>query len=143
MMDKNKAESVIKDTIEYANEEIIKNRKKSRKILITTLVVAILIIALLGSSLISYVTFNVANPFSAAIGFFQIAVLDKDYVEISESPKVVLAQPNADILTDYMESRGFTEIEQMGAMLTYSNGDNKEEMILFSMNRYCSKWVWQ
>ena len=63
-------------------------------------------------------------------------------MEISESPKVVLAQPNADILTDYMESRGFTEIEQMGAMLTYSNGD-KTEMILFSMNRYCSKWVWQ
>lgn len=142
MMDRNEAESVIKDTIEYANEEIKKNKKKSRNILITTLVVAIVIIALLGSSLISYVTFNVGNPFSATIGFFQIAVLDKDYVEISESPKVVLAQPNADILTDYMESRGFTEIEQMGAMLTYSNGD-KTEMILFSMNRYCSKWVWQ
>ena len=141
-MDKNEAESVIRDTIEYANEEIKKNKKKNRNILITTLVVAILIIAILGSSLLSYVTFNVGNPFSAAIGFFQIAVLGKEYVEISESPKVVLAQPNVDILTDYMESRAFTEIEQMGAMLTYSNCD-KTEMILFSMNGYYSKWVWQ
>ena len=142
MMDRNEAESVIRDTIEYANKEIKKSKKKSRNILITTLVVAILIIALLGSSLISYVTFSVANPFSAAIGFFQIIVLDKDYVEISELPKVVLAQPNVDFLTDYMESRGFTEIDQMGAMRTYSNGETTE-MILFNMNKYCSKWVWQ
>ncbi len=140
MMDRNEAESVIKDTIVYANEEIKKNKKKSRKILITILVAAIVIIALLGSSLISYVTFSVGNPFSATIGFFQITVSGKDYVEISESPKVVLAQPNADILTDYMESRGFTEIERMGAMRTYSNGD-KTEMIHFSMNKYCSKWI--
>ena len=142
MMDRNEAESVIRDTIEYANKEIKKSKKKSRNILITTLVVAILIIALLGSSLISYVTFSVANPFSAAIGLFQIAVLDKEYVEISESPRVVLAQPNADILTDYMESRGFTITDQMGAMRTYSNGETTE-MILFNMNKYCSKWVWQ
>ena len=142
MMDRNEAESVIRDTIEFANKEIKKNKKKSRIILITTLVVAILIIALLGSSLISQVTFNVKNPFSAAIGLFQIAVLDKEYVEISESPRVVLAQPNADILTDYMESRGFTITDQMGAMRTYSNGETTE-MILFNMNRYCSKWVWQ
>lgn len=141
-MDRNEAESVIRDTIEYANKEIKKSKKKSRNILIATLVAAILIIALLGSSLISYVTFNVANPFSAAIGFFQITVLDKDYVEISESPKVVLAQPKADILTDYMELRGFTEIDQMGAMRIYSN-EETTEMILFSMNKYCSKWVWQ
>ena len=141
-MDKNEAESVIRDTIEYANKEIKKSKKKSRNILIAALVAAILIIALLGSSLLSYVTFNVANPFSAAIGFFQITVLDKDYVEISESPKVVLAQPKADILTDYMELRGFTEIDQMGAMRIYSNGETTE-MILFNMNKYCSKWVWQ
>ena len=142
MMDRNEAESVIRDTIEFANKEIKKNKKKSRIILITTLVVAILINALLGSSLISQVTFNVTNPFSAAIGLFQITVLDKEYVEISESPRVVLAQPNADILTDYMESRGFTITDQMGAMRIYSNGETTE-MILFNMNRYYSKWVWQ
>lgn len=144
MMDRNEAESVIKDTIEYANAEIKKNKKKSRNILITIIVVAVLIIALLGSSLLSYVTFNVGNPFSASIGYFQVTVLDKDYVEISEEPKVMLAQPNMNILINYMKSRGFTEVEdeQMGAILVFTNGEQKE-WVHYSMNKYCSKWYWE
>ena len=143
-MERNEAESVIKDTIEYANEEIKKNKKKSRNILITIIVVAVLIIALLGSSLLSYVTFNVGNPFSASIGYFQVTVLDKDYVEISEEPKVMLAQPNMNILINYMKSRGFTEVEdeQMGAILVFTNGEQKE-WVHYSMNKYCSKWYWE
>ena len=143
-MERNEAESVIKDTIEYANEEIKKNKKKSRNILITIIVVAVLIIALLGSSLLSYVTFNVGNPFSASIGYFQVTVLDKDYVEISEEPKVMLAQPNMNILINYMKSRGFTEVEdeQMGAILVFTNGEQKE-CVHYSMNKYCSKWYWE
>lgn len=143
-MERNEAESVIKDTIEYANEEIKKNKKKSRNILITIIIVAVLIIALLGSSLLSYVTFNVGNPFSASIGYFQVTVLDKDYVEISEEPKVMLAQPNMNILINYMKSRGFTEVEdtQMGAILVFTNGEQKE-CVHYSMNKYCSKWYWE
>ena len=143
-MERNEAESVIKDTIEYANEEIKKNKKKSRNILITIIVVAVLIIALLGSSLLSYVTFNVGNPFSASIGYFQVTVLDKDYVEISEEPKVMLAQPNMNILINYMKSRGFTEVEdeQMGAIRVFTNGEQKE-YVHYSMNKYCSKWYWE
>jgi len=143
-MERNEAESVIKDTIEYANEEIKKNKKKSRNILITIIVVAGLIIALLGSSLLSYVTFNVGNPFSASIGYFQVTVLDKDYVEISEEPKVMLAQPNMNILINYMKSRGFTEVkdEQMGAILVFTNGEQKE-WVHYSVNKYCSKWYWE
>ena len=143
-MERNEAESVIKDTIEYANEEIKKNKKKYRNILITTIGVAILIIALLGSSFISYATFHVANPFVTSISFFQIAVLDKDYVEISETPKVMLAQPDTDILISYMKSRGFEEIEgeQMGAIRVFTNGE-KKEWVHYSMNKYCSKWYWE
>lgn len=143
-MERNEAESVIKDTIEYANEEIKKNKKKSRNILITIIVVAVLIIALLGSSILSYVTFNVGNPFSASIGYFQVTVLDKDYVEISEEPKVMLAQPNMNILINYMKSRGFTEVEdaQMGAIRVFTNGEQKE-YVHYSMNKYCSKWYWE
>lgn len=143
-MERNEAESVIKDTIEYANEEIKKNKKKSRNILITIIVVAGLIIALLGSSLLSYVTFNAGNPFSASIGYFQVTILDKDYVEISEEPKVILAQPNMNILINYMKSRGFTEVEdeQMGAILVFTNGEQKE-WVHYSMNKYCSKWYWE
>ena len=63
-MDRNDAESVIKDTIEYANNEIKKSKKRSRRIIITTLVSAVLIIILLGSCFTSYATFNTGNPFS-------------------------------------------------------------------------------
>ena len=47
-------------------------------------------------------------------------------------------------LDEYMENRGFYFIseEQMGGMLVYSNGSEKE-YILFSTNKYYSKWEWQ
>ena len=143
-MNRNDAESVIKDTIEYANNEIKKNRERSRKIVIATLVSAALIIVLLGSCFISYAKFNTVNPFSVASGYFQISVLDKEYVEIQASPKVVLAQPNSEVFIDYMESRGFIEIEeeQMGAIRVFTNGEEKE-WVWYSINGNYSKWRWQ
>ena len=143
-MDRNNAESVIKETIEYANNEIKKNRKKSRRIVIAILAFATLITAFFGSCLISYVTFDTANPFSAISGYCQIIVLDKEYVEIQKSPKIVVAQPNDDVFLNYMDSRGFTEIEdeRMGAMRVFTNGEEKE-FVLYSINAHCSKWCWQ
>ena len=79
-MNKNEAESVIKDTIEYANTEIMKNKKRCFRIVITVIVFAILVTSLIGSCFISYVTFNIGNPFAVASGYFQITVLDKKYV---------------------------------------------------------------
>lgn len=143
-MNRNDAESVIKDTIEYANNEINKSKKRSRRIVIATLVFAVLLTVLLGSCFISYAEFNTANPISVASGYFQISVLDKEYVEIQASPKVILAQPNGEIFIDYMESRGFTEIEdeQMGSIRVFTNGDSKE-WIWYSINGNYSKWSWQ
>ena len=143
-MDKNDAEVVIKETIEYANNEIKKNKDRSRRIVIAILVSAILIVALLGSCFISYSAFNTGNPFSAASGLFQITVLNKEYVVIQESPKVVIAQPNGQVFIDYMESRGFTEIEeeQMGSMRVFTNGKEKE-WVMYSINGNYSKWCWQ
>lgn len=143
-MNRNDAESVMKDTIEYANNEIEKAKKKSRKIVVITVIAAALAIFLLGSSFASYVTFGTADPFSAASGYFQISVLDKAYVEIQTSPKVVIAQPDGELLTEYMRSRGFTEVEeeQMGGMRVFTNGVEKE-WISCSMNEYFSKWCWQ
>ena len=143
-MNRNDVESVIKETIEYANDEIKKNKKRSRRIVIATLVSAALIIILLGSCFISYSKFSTGNPFSVASGYFQITILDKEYVEIQRSPRVVLAQPSEEILINYMESRGFTEIEeeQLGAIHVFSNGEEKE-WIWYSVNGYYSKWRWQ
>ena len=144
MMSRNDAESVIKDTIEYANNEINKTKKKSRRIVIVALVYTIILTVLFGSCFISYATFSTRNPFSVASGYFQIAVLDKEYVEIQKSPKVVLAQPNGEVIIKYMKSRGFTEIEeeQLGAIRVFTNGEEKE-WIWYSVNGYYSKWRWQ
>ena len=144
MINKNDAESVIKDTIEYANNEIKKNKVRTHRIIIVTLISSILITATIVSSFISYATFNTINPFSAASGFFQITVLDMEYVKIQESPKVILAQPNDEVFINYMESHGFTEIkdEQMGAIWVFTNGEQKE-WIWYSINKYYSKWRWQ
>lgn len=144
MMNRNDAESVIKETIEYANNEINKTKKKSRRIVIVALIYTIILTVLFGSCFISYATFHTANPFSVASGYFQITVLDKEYVEIQESPKVVIAQPKGELFINYMESRGFTEIEeeQMGAIRVFTNGKEKE-WIWYSVNGYYAKWRWQ
>ena len=143
-MNKKDAEIVIHDTIEYANNEIQKTKKRSRRVLMITLVSACVVITILGSCLISYATFGISNAFSAASGYFQITVLNKEYVEIQASPKVVIAQPDGRVFIAYMESRGFTELEgeQMGAMRVFTNGEEKV-CVLYSINGNYSKWRWQ
>lgn len=143
-MNKNDVESVIKDTIEYANSEIRKTKEKSRRIVIIALAFSVFITLFFGSCFISYANFNTGNPFSVASAYFQITILDKEYAEIQKSPKVVLAQPNEEIFINYMESRGFTEMEeeQLGAIHVFSNGEEKE-CIWYSVNGYYSKWRWQ
>ena len=76
-MNRNDAESVIKETIEYANNEIKKSKKRSLSIVIAVLVFAILVTSFLGACLISYATFNTGNPFAVASGYFQITVLEQ------------------------------------------------------------------
>ena len=143
-MNRKDAEAIIKDTILYANNEIEKNKRRSRRMVIATLACAILITVILASSFISYARFNTRNPFSVASGFLQITLLDKEYVKIQESPKVILAQPSYEVFIDYMESRGFTEIEeeQMGAIRVFTNGEEKE-LVWYSINEHYSKWRWQ
>lgn len=143
-MNRNEAEAVIRDTIEYANGEIARNKKRSRRILAAVLAAALLIIAVLAGCLISYVTFGAGNPFSAAGGLFQITVLDKEYAQIQGSPRVVLAQPKAELLEEYMEARGFTELkdEQMGAIRVFTNGAEKE-LVWYRQNRHCLVWRWE
>lgn len=143
-MNRNDAEAVIQDTIAYANHEIKKSRERSRRIVIATIVSAILLVILLGSCFLSYATFHTANPFSAASGYFQIAVLDREYAEIQAAPKVIIAQPGDDALTDYMASRGFSELEeeQLGAIRVFTNGEDKE-WVWYSVNQHYAKWCWQ
>lgn len=141
-MNRNDAESVIKETIEYANNEIRKTKKKSRIIVIATIVSALFIIAFIGSCAVSYVTLDTTDPFSASSGLIRIGILGEEYVEVQESPKVILAKPNHNVLIKYMEALGYTEMrnEQMGSIMVFRNGD-ETRLVNYYQNRWCSKWV--
>lgn len=118
--------------------------RKKKSILILFIIAAILIVGLLVSCLVSYLKFDTANPFAAANGYIQIVYNDKEYVEIQSSPKVMLSQPNDLLLKEFMESRGYTEIEEerLGGLRVFSNGTDKE-WIMYSQNAYFSKWAWE
>lgn len=143
-MNRNDPESVIKETIEYANNEIRKTKKRSRIIVIATIVSALLIIAFMGSCAVSYVTFDTTDPFTASSGLIRIRIFGEEYVEIQETPKVILAKPNRDVLIEYMAARGFTEMkdEQMGSIMVFRNGDETQR-VQYYQNRWCSKWIWK
>ncbi len=117
---------------------------KKKKRLAIIVIGVLVVVALLGSCLVSYLVFDTANPFAAANGFFQVTLADAGYVEIQQSPKVVLSQPKSTAIAEYMESRGFWEIEeeQLGGLRVFSNGEEKE-WVMVSVNGYYSKWVWE
>lgn len=118
------------------------NRKK--RIVISAFVAVLLLVMLLGSCLVSYLKFDTANPFAAVSGFIQIVAVGEDYVEIQSSPKVIIAQPDEKLFIEYMESRGFTEVEreQMGSLRYFAN-DEGMEAVFYSQNAYFSKWTWE
>lgn len=107
---------------------------------------------LLSAIIFSIVKFRVWNPFSSCFGMLEILFTDKEYTIVQNNPNKVVFSKTADTsnkssgqyLNEYMEGRGFYFVpkEQMGGMLVYSNGSEKE-YILFSTNKYYSKWEWQ
>lgn len=114
--------------------------------------VIICIIILFGATIFSVAKFNVWNPFSSCFGMLEILFTDKEYTIVQNNPsRVVFSKTvetsnksSGEYLDEYMENRGFHFVpeEQMGGMLVYSNGSEKE-CILFSTNKYYSKWIWQ
>ena len=64
--------------------------------------------------------------------------------DATESYLSDVTRPVKQFLDEYMENRGFHFVpeEQMGGILVYSNGSEKE-YISFSTNKYYSKWKWQ
>ena len=122
---------------------------KRKGIIIT---IAICGVILLNSTIFSIVKFSVWNPFSSCFGMLEILFTDKEYTIVQNTPNRVVFSKTADtsnkssgkFLDEYMESRGFYFVpeEQMGGILVYSNGSEKE-YISFSINKYYSKWEWQ
>ncbi|MGM9858584.1 MAG: hypothetical protein ACI4VN_02455 [Clostridia bacterium] len=116
------------------------------------IIIAIGSVILLSATIFSILKFSVWNPFSSCFGMLEILFTDKEYTIVQNNPNRVVFSKTADtsnksggqFLDEYMANRGFHFVpeEQMGGMLVYSNGSEKE-YILFSTNKYYSKWEWQ
>ena len=120
-----------------------------KKQTITIIIIAVVILLILGgAALFSFKEFAVINPFSSGIGVAKILWSDTEYTVVQEKPyKVIIAQPNhseksaKELLDKYMNEQGYYEKDQMGSMITYTNGSN-EEMIQFRVNKWYSIWEW-
>ena len=112
---------------------------RHRKLLLVVLAVVLIYGA---AAFASYAKFRVADPISATTGLTQILFTEKEYAEIQDDPKVILAKPEAS-LDDYMEEQGMTRAddEQMGAILVFRDGDYRE-YVQYSVNGYFSRWSW-
>lgn len=71
--------------------------------MISAFAAVLLLVVLLGSSLISSAKFGTANFFAAANGFVQVTAVDREYVEIQRSPRVVVARPDYELFAEYMK----------------------------------------
>jgi len=111
------------------------------------LILAIIIIAFaLISSFLSYMKLEVANPLASGLGLAKILFTDTEYVEVQDSPRVILAKPdNAyDLLIRVMQEEGYTHVEEetMGSMQVFEK-DSRKERMFFSVNKVFSKWIWE
>ena len=113
-----------------------------KKILIISLVAVIVLVGC--ASVISFVRFGTANFITTSYGLCKVVFTDTELVTISENPTVVIGNPNAGIDEYMLENGGYVEQtdKQLGAMYVYINGDN-EVQIMYSVNGYYAKWVWQ
>lgn len=104
---------------------------------------AIVVIVILASSVVSYVKFNVINPFSSGLGMVRILTTDTEYVEIQHNPRVIIAKPDGTVFVSMLEKEGFTEIEneQLGALHVIEKAGVKEK-VFFSINKYYSSYIW-
>ncbi len=98
-------------------------------------------VILICSCILSNIHLRTPNCFSAASCFVQV-IAGKDYAEVSNSPKVIIAKPDKDVFTKYMNSRGFYLTDRFGSRLIFSNGTTNE-YVYYSQNAHISKWCWE
>lgn len=87
--------------------------------------------------ILSYTYFETPNCFSATVGFVQVAA-GKDFAEVSHSPKVIIAKPDKDVFTKYMNKRAFYLTDRFSSRLIFSNGTTNE-YVYYSQNAHISK----
>lgn len=103
--------------------------------------IAVIMIAV--SCFVSYEKFGTFNPIKAGIGFARIWIFDEEYVELNDSPRVILTNPenSKEIFMEIIENEGYEYIEQMGsAHFIEKNGER--EAVSSRINKYIGRWTW-
>ena len=131
-----------KDGVIARHEKI--EKKKSRRKIIGVSLLSVLLCFVISMSVLSYVIFGTANFVATSYGLCKVMFTDTELVAISENPTVVIGKPNSTIDEYMLENGGYVvkSEKQLGAMYVYSNGDT-EVHIMYSVNGYYAKWVWQ
>ncbi len=88
--------------------------KISKKIKSIILLVTIIVLIAVFCTVISGGVFGECNPLRVINGFIQVRILDKDYYEIQEYPKIMIANKDLN-LVDYMKNLGWTYVETVDA----------------------------
>lgn len=133
----------LKQKITNKTDQKIPHVKSAKKVVLFCVI--ILIILLLLSSVISYIKFEVLNPFTSGVGIIRILVTDKEYVVIQNNPKVILAQPDDawEHFITYMEQENYIylEEERVGNRCIFEK-DHQKVAVTFRRNDYYSQWTW-
>lgn len=112
--------------------------KKNHRIIAVGSVAILTIIVLI--SFVSFDKFGTFNFVRAGIGFAQIQLSDAEYIEISDSPRVVLTK-DYDSFFKVIGDEGYEYIEQMGSIHTIEK-DGKTELVSSRSNGYFTRWTW-
>jgi len=86
---------------------------------------------------------GVVNPVLSTWGLLTIMFTDTPYVQLQSYPQVIMAQPDYS-LVEYMAEQGFQEDEEarLGGLRCFTQGE-RDEQVMYSVNRYYSLWCWQ
>ena len=85
--------------------------KKNKSII---LLISIIVLIVVFCTVISGGVFGECNPLRVINGLIQVRILDKDYYEIQEYPKIMIANKDLN-LVDYMKNLGWTYVETVDA----------------------------
>lgn len=115
-------------------------KKEHKEIIIGSVAAAIIIVLI---SFVSFEKFGTFNFIRSGIGFAQIMLTDSEYVEIQNSPRVVLtkSESNREIFIKMIENEGYEYVEQMGSSHIIEKGDESEQ-IISNYNGYFTRWAW-
>ncbi len=121
------------------NHGVIALKKEHKEIIIGAVAVVLIVI----SCFASYDKFRTFNPIKGCIGYARIWIFDEQYVEVNDSPRAVLTNPenSKEIFTQIIESEGYEYVEQMGSVHIIEK-DGETEVVSSNINKYIGRWLW-